>query len=341
MNTLSAMRQIKLGRSDISSSIMGFGCMGMSEFYGEHDDEVSLATLERAFELGVSHFDTSNIYGRGHNEQLVGRFIKGKRERLMIASKFGIVRDPDGPEGSAYDRALDNSPAYMSRCCEESLQRLGTDVIDLYFVHRADPNVAIEETAAALAELIKAGKIRGYGLSEVTPAQLRRAHAVHPVTALQSEYSLWTREAEAEVLPLCAELGITFVAYSPLGRGFLTGAIQKTALADNDFRLTSPRFQGENFDRNQALVEQVRAFALQKGCTAGQIALAWLFHRGQDIVPIPGTKRIKYLEENVGAVAVQLTDEDLHQLDHILPPGAAAGTRYDAKFAGAPKAPLL
>ncbi len=333
------MRHIQLGRSHIDSSIMGFGCMGMSEFYGERNDEESLKTLERAFELGVTHFDTSNIYGRGHNEQLVGRFVRNKRDRVMIASKFGIVRDPDGPDGSAYDRDLDNSPAYLRRCCEESLKRLGTDVIDLYFVHRTDPNVPIEETAAALGELIKAGKIRGYGLSEVTPAQLRRAHAVHPVTALQSEYSLWTREAEVEVLPLCAELGITFVAFSPLGRGFLTGAIEKTALSDNDFRLTSPRFQGENFDRNQALIEQVRAFAEQKGCTAGQIALAWLFHRGQDIVPIPGTKRIRYLEENAGALGVKLSDDDLHQLDHILPPGAAAGTRYDAKFAGAPKAP--
>lgn len=333
------MRTIKLGGSSIDSSILGFGCMGMSEFYGARNDEESLKTLKRAFELGITHFDTSNIYGRGHNEQLVGRFVRGKRDRVMIATKFGIVRDPDGPEGSAYDRDLDNSPAYMRRCCEASLQRLGTEVIDLYFVHRADPNVPIEETAEALGDLVRAGKIRGYGLSEVTPAQLRRAHAVHPVTALQSEYSLWTREAEAEVLPLCRELGITFVAYSPLGRGFLTGAVQKTALSDQDFRLTSPRFQGENFDRNQALVEKVRAFAEQKGCTAGQIALAWLFHRGQDIVPIPGTKRIRYLEENVGSLQVALSDADLHQLDHILPPGAAAGTRYESTFAGAPKAP--
>lgn len=333
------MRHLKLGPSGTDSSIMGFGCMGMSEFYGERNDEQSMQTLERAFELGVTHYDTSNLYGRGHNELLVGRFVRDKRDRVVIASKFGIKRDPDGPDGSAYDREIDNSPAYMQRCCEQSLKRLGVDVIDLYYVHRADPDVPIEDTAGALADLVKAGKIRGYGLSEVTPEQLRRAHAVHPVTALQSEYSLWTREVEAEVLPLCKELNITFVAYSPLGRGFLTGALQKTALKDDDFRLTSPRFQGENFDRNQALVDQVRAFAEAKGCSAGQIALAWLFHRGQDIVPIPGTKRIKYLEENVGACSIDLSVDDLSKLDHMLPPGAAAGTRYDPKFAGAPKAP--
>ncbi len=333
------MRSIKLGRTDIDSSIMGFGCMGMSEFYGGHNDEESLKTLERALELGVTHFDTSNVYGRGRNEELVGRFIAGKRERIMLSTKFGIVRDPDGPDGSTYDRAIDNSPEYMRRCCEESLKRLGTDHIDLYLVHRTDPRVPIEQTASALGDLVKAGKIRGYGLSEVTAEQLRAAHAVHPVAALQSEYSLWTREAEAGVLPACAELGITFVAYSPLGRGFLTGAVQKTTLAQDDFRLTSPRFQGENFDRNQALVDQVRAFADEKHCTPGQIALAWLFHRGQDIVPIPGTKRIKYLEENVGAVNVSLSESDLATIDRIMPPGVAAGTRYDAKFAGAPQAP--
>jgi aryl-alcohol dehydrogenase-like predicted oxidoreductase len=318
---------------------MGFGCMGMSEFYGDYDDDQSLKTLERALELGVTLFDTSNVYGRGHNETLVGRFAKGKRDRLVISSKFGIVRDPDGPNGSTYDRGIDNSPAYMRRCCEESLSRLGTDHIDLYYVHRADPNVPIEETALALGDLIREGKIRSYGLSEVSAAQLRRAHAAHPVAALQSEYSLWTREPELDVLPACKELGITFVAYSPLGRGFLTGAIDSAgALKSDDFRLTSPRFQGENFDRNKELVAQVRALGEAKGCTPGQIALAWLYYRGQDILPIPGTKRIKYLEENVAATNVALTKADLDLLESILPVGGAAGTRYDPGFQGAPKA---
>jgi aryl-alcohol dehydrogenase-like predicted oxidoreductase len=331
------MRTISLGRSSIQSSVMGFGCMGMSEFYGDHDDDESLKTLERALELGITHFDTSNVYGRGHNERLVGRFLKNRRSRVTIASKFGVVRDPNGPDNSTYDRGIDNSTAYMRRCCEESLQRLEVDTIDLYYVHRTDPSVPIEETAGALGDLIKTGLIRGYGLSEVTSAQLKKAHAVEPVTALQSEYSLWTREVEDEILPLCKLLGITFVAYSPLGRGFLTGAVQKNSLQSDDFRLTSPRFRGANFDRNQALVERVRMFAARKGATAGQIALAWLFHRGQDIIPIPGTKRVQYLEENVGAVSINLTNEDLLELDAILPPGAAAGTRYDAAFAGAPK----
>lgn len=333
------MRELKLGQSGVSSSILGFGCMGMSEFYGSHEDTESLRTLERAFELGITHYDTSNVYGRGHNEQLVGRFAADKRDRITIASKFGVVRDPEGPEGSTYDRGIDNSPAYMRQCCEESLARLGVDTIDLYYVHRADPNVPIEETVGALARLKDEGKIRGIGLSEVTENVLRRAHATHPIAALQSEYSLWTREPELDVLPACRELGIAFVAYSPLGRGFLTGAIPSAgALAEDDFRLTSPRFQGENFDRNQALVAQVRALAEERGCTAGQVAIAWLLHRGQDVIPIPGTKRIKYLEENVGAVNVSLDAEALARLDDILPVGGAAGGRYDANFKGAPEA---
>ena len=331
------MRTITLGSTQIQSSIMGFGCMGMSEFYGEHDDASSLRTLERAFELGVTHFDTSNVYGRGHNEKLVGRFIKDKRDRLIIASKFGVVRDPNGPENSTYDRGIDNSPAYMRRCCEESLIRLGVNVIDLYYVHRTDPNVPIEETAGALADLIKAGKVRGYGLSEVSASALRRANAVFPPAALQSEYSLWTREVETDVLPACKELNIAFIAYSPLGRGFLTGALRKDELKSDDFRLTSPRFQADNFDRNQELVNRIRSFAEARGATPGQIALAWLLHRGQDIVPIPGTKRLQYVEENVGAAAMRLSEDDLAHLDEILPPGAAAGTRYDAQFGGAPK----
>lgn len=223
------MKTITLGSSGISSSIIGLGCMGMSEFYGERDDDQSLKTLERAFELGVTHYDTSNVYGRGHNETLVGRFAKGKRDRMTIASKFGVVRDPDGPEGSTYDRDIDNSPAYMRACCEDSLKRLGTDVIDLYYVHRTDPKVPIEDTIGALADLIREGKIRAIGLSEISADQLRRAHAVHPIAVLQSEYSLWTREAEIDVLPACLKLGITFVAYSPLGRGFLTGRFSRRA----------------------------------------------------------------------------------------------------------------
>jgi aryl-alcohol dehydrogenase-like predicted oxidoreductase len=336
------MRRIPLGSSGIASSIIGLGCMGMSEFYGDRDDEQSLKTLERAFALGVTLYDTSNIYGRGHNEVLVGQFAKGKRDTIVIASKFGIVRDPDGPQGSTYDRDIDNSPAYMRTCCEDSLRRLGVDAIDLYYVHRTAPNIPIEDTIGALADLIREGKIRAIGLSEISAAQLRRAAAVHPIAALQSEYSLWTREAEIEVLPACRELGVTFIAYSPLGRGFLTGAIQQASeLAKDDFRLTSPRFQGENFDRNQALVAQVKDLAGRKGCTPGQIALAWLFHRDQDIIPIPGTKRIKYLEENVAAVDVSLTQEDMDALEAILPLGGAAGTRYDPSFQGAPKAPTV
>jgi aryl-alcohol dehydrogenase-like predicted oxidoreductase len=316
---------------------MGFGCMGMSEFYGAHDDESSLRTLERAFDLGITHFDTSNVYGRGHNERLVGRFIKNKRNRLTLASKFGVVRDPNGPENSTYDRGIDNSPAYMRRCCEESLTRLQVEVIDLYYVHRTDPNFPIEETVGALADLVQAGKIRGYGLSEVPAATLRRASAVFPPAALQSEYSLWTRDVEAEILPACKELNVAFIAYSPLGRGFLTGALRKEDLKSDDFRLTSPRFQSSNFDRNQALVREVQDFAAARGATPGQIALAWLLHRRQDVVPIPGTKRVQFLLENVGAVDISLSADDLAQLDRILPPGAAAGTRYDPQFAGAPK----
>jgi aryl-alcohol dehydrogenase-like predicted oxidoreductase len=316
---------------------MGFGCMGMSEFYGTHDDASSLRTLERAFDLGVTHFDTSNVYGRGHSEKLVGRFVKNKRDRLTIASKFGVVRDPNGPENSTYDRGIDNSPAYMRRCCEESLARLEVDVIDLYYVHRTDPNCPIEETVGALSDLVRSGKIRGYGLSEVPDAVLRRANAVFPAAALQSEYSLWSREVEAEVLPACKELNIAFIAYSPLGRGFLTGSLRKEDLKSDDFRLTSPRFQSDNFDRNQELVRRVREFAEAKGATPGQIALAWLLHRGQDVIPIPGTKRVQYLEENLGAVDIHLSPDDLARLDQILPPGAAAGTRYDPQFAGAPK----
>ena len=330
------MKTIEIGKgSGIQSTILGLGCMGMSEFYGDPDDEQSMKTLERSFELGITHYDTSALYGRGHNELLVGRFAKGKRDQLMIASKFGIRRDPDGPLHSAYDRDIDNSPEYMRESCDESLQRLGIDTIDLFYVHRTEAGVPIEETIGALADLKKEGKIRGIGLSEVPEDVLRRAHAEHPIAALQSEYSLWTREPELNVLPACKELGITFIAYSPLGRGFLTGSLAKaTDLAEDDFRLTSPRFQGDNFDANLAIVEEVRALGAEKGCTPGQIAIAWLYYRDQDIIPIPGTKRIKYLEENCGSLDVDLTRADLDRLEEILPIGGAAGDRYEAGFAG-------
>ena len=332
------MQTVPVGSTGLRSSEIGLGCMGMSEFYGERDDAQSMRTLERAFELGVTHYDTSNIYGRGHNEQLVGRFLKGRRGQVMLASKFGVVRDPGGPLGSTYDRGIDNSPAYMRRCCEESLARLGVDTIDLYYVHRADPNTPIEATASALADLIREGKIRGYGLSEVSADLLRRAHKVHPVAAIQSEYSLWTREPELDVLPTCRELGISFVAYSPLGRGFLTGALANAqALAPDDFRLSSPRFQGENFDKNLAIIDQLRTLCAAKHCAPGQIALAWILGREQKIIPIPGTKRIKYLEENVGAAAITLDDQERAALERLLPIGAAAGTRYDPGFQGAPR----
>jgi aryl-alcohol dehydrogenase-like predicted oxidoreductase len=332
------MHTVTIGTSALRSSAIGLGCMGMSEFYGERDDGQSMRTLERAFEIGVSHYDTSNVYGRGHNEELLGRFLKGKRDKVMVASKFGVVRDPDGPQGSTYDREIDNSPAYMRKCCEESLARLDIDAIDLYYIHRADPKTPIEDTIGALAELVREGKIRAIGLSEVTAEQLRRAHRVHPVAAIQSEYSLWTREPELDVLPACRELGVTFVAYSPLGRGFLTGAIANAqSLATDDFRLSSPRFQGDNLDRNLALIEQLRVLCDAKNCTPGQIALAWILGREQAIIPIPGTKRIKYLEENVGASAIALSAQERGALEALLPIGAAAGTRYDPNFQGAPR----
>jgi aryl-alcohol dehydrogenase-like predicted oxidoreductase len=331
---------IALGRSGLRCSAIGLGCMGMSEFYGDRDDEQSLRTLARAHDLGVTQFDTADIYGRGHNETLLSRFIRDKRDRIVLSSKFGIVRDPDGPNGSTYDRGIDNTEAYLRRCCEASLKRLGTDAIDLYYVHRTHPDVPIEDTIGALARLVSEGKIRAIGLSEITADQLRRAHRVYPIAALQSEYSLWTREPELEVLPACRELGVTFVAYSPLGRGFLTGAIASAqALDPSDFRLTSPRFREENFDRNRQLLERLNGLAQTYSCTLGQLALAWLLGRDPAVLPIPGTKRIRYLEENVGAVDVRLDAHGRALLEEWLPIGAAAGTRYDPSFAGAPKAP--
>lgn len=322
------MRQVRLGSSGVMSSALGLGCMGMSEFYGPQDDAESLKVLERALELGITMLDTSDMYGRGHNEELIGRFIRGRRDKVVLASKFGIVRDPDGPSGSLYDRELDNSPAYMRRCIEGSLQRLGTDHLDLYYVHRLDMNVPVEDTVGALVELVHEGKIRGIGLSEVPPEILRRASKVHPIAALQSEYSLWLRDVEAEVLPTCRELDVAFVPYSPLGRGFLTGKITSTEpLKNDDIRLNSPRFQDRNIDQNLMLLEKVKELAAARGCTLGQIALAWLFGQGDDIIPIPGTKRIKYLEENAAAVDIYLTDAELASIRDMLSPDAFAGSR--------------
>ncbi len=318
------MEKRDLGATRLTVSALGLGCMGMSEFYGPTDDAQSLATLGRALELGVTFLDTADMYGSGHNEDLLGRFLDGRREKVVLATKFGIVRVP-----GRYERTIDTSPAYVRAACEASLMRLGVEVIDLYYAHRLNPNVPVEDTVGAMAELVRAGKVRALGLSEVSARTLRRAHAVHPIAAVQSEYSLWTREIEAEVLPACRELGVSFVAYSPLGRGFLTGSIGKDAdLAANDFRRISPRFQGDNLERNLRLVDVVKTLAAARGATPGQVALAWLLHQGKDIVPIPGTKRIKYLEENVAAASLTLSTDELARLDQALPPGAAAGDRY-------------
>ncbi|KAA0574753.1 aldo/keto reductase [Azospirillum sp. Sh1] len=320
------MKQRNIG-GNLSVSEIGLGCMGMSEFYGPTDDAQSLATLERALELGVTHYDTADMYGSGHNESLLARFLAGKRDRVTVATKFGIVRQP-----GEYARRVDTSPAYLAQACDASLKRLGVETIDLYYAHRVNPEIPVEETVGAMADLVKAGKVRALGLSEVSAATLRRAHAVHPIAAVQSEYSLWTRDVEAAVLPACRELGISLVAYAPLGRGMLTGAVNSPdQFAENDFRRIAPRFAGDNFDRNLALVEQVKALAAQKGCTAGQVALAWLLAQGPEILPIPGTKRIKYLEENVGAAAVTLSDAEVKALSDALPPGVAAGDRYTAE----------
>ena len=322
------MRQIRIGQTDIAAGAIGLGCMGMSEFYGERDDENSMRTLDRAFEIGITMYNTADMYGRGHNESLVGKFAADKRDRIVIASKFGVVRDPNGPNGSLYDRDVDNSPAYMRKCCEASLKRLGTDHIDLYYVHRMDHTAKLEDTVGALGDLVKEGKVRAIGLSEISADVLRRAHAIHPISALQSEYSLWHRDVEAEILPACREIGATFVAYSPLGRGFLTGALTSTtSLPSNDLRLSAERLKGENLDKNLALLEKIKSLAAEKGATLGQIAIAWLLGQGDDILPIPGTKRIKYLEENVGAESVKLSREELDQLASILSPDAIAGSR--------------
>lgn len=298
--------------------------MGMSEFYGAGDEAESIATIHRALDLGVNFLDTADMYGSGANEQLVGKTIKDRRDRVVIATKFGIQRSED--KGF---RGINGSPEYVRQACDASLQRLGIEYIDLYYQHRVDPNVPIEETVGAMAELVKQGKVRYLGLSEAAPATIRRAHAVHPITALQTEYSLWSRDPEDEILPTVRELGIGFVPYSPLGRGFLSGTITSPDdLAPDDFRRNSPRFQGDNFHKNIEVVERVKEIAAEKGATPGQLALAWLLAQGEDIVPIPGTKRRLYLEENVGAVEITLSKEELQRIDEVAPKGVAVGNRY-------------
>jgi aryl-alcohol dehydrogenase-like predicted oxidoreductase len=306
---------------------IGLGCMGMSEFYGPSDDAESLATLAHALERGVALFDTADTYGLGANEALLGRFIAEggakRRARMVLATKFGIVR-----QAGAYERRIDNSPAYIRAACEASLQRLGVEQIDLFYCHRRDPAVPIEDVVGVMAELVRAGKVRAIGLSEVSAATLRRAHAVHPIAALQSEYSLWTREPEAELLPLCAELGVAFVAYSPLGRAFLTGALDTAALGAQDFRAHNPRFTGEAAQANAQLVAQLGALARAWGLSNAQLALAWLLHKQAHVVPIPGTRRRARLDDNVGAARVRLTAEQMAQIDAVFAPGAAQGGRY-------------
>jgi aryl-alcohol dehydrogenase-like predicted oxidoreductase len=318
------MQQRRLGQLQVSA--IGLGCMGMSEFYSGRDEDEAIATIHRALDCGITLLDTADIYGVGANEELVGRAIAGRRDGVTVATKFGIVRKANGD----FVR-ISGRPDYVRQACEASLKRLGIETIDLYYQHRVDPETPIEDTVGAMAELVSEGKVRHLGLSEASPETLRRAHEVHPITALQSEYSLWSREPEAEILGTVRELGIGFVPYSPLGRGFLTGRIRSIDDFDaDDWRRNAPRFQGENFDKNLELVVEIGRIAREKGCTPAQLALAWVLAQGDDLVPIPGTKRRSYLDENIAALEVKLTADELARIDRVVPPGVAAGTRYAA-----------